>query len=557
MRIRYDRIAICLVALILVIFIFAKLVKKTVKIIKHETTYGYVYSDNKEVSLYDLEFKEVDKIVRGTKVELGKDISNEDKKYYQITYNDNKYLILEENITKDENNLIKETKMYVRTPVTVYKSLDNVEILGYLAKKTEVEIKGYDYIMEDGTVHKYTINYENKTGYVYGKYLVNNLEDASVYYYQEKHENIGNTLGGGTAAYLDYFPYEKGNFENNKMPDEVRSLYLNVSAIRNVDSYIEFAKENNINAFVVDIKDNTMPGYEADTFKKYSKTNYDNATSTKDEYKGYIKKLKDNGFYVIGRITVFKDSFFVSDHPEVAIIDNNTGKPFSHNGSYWPSAFQRLVWEFNVSLAIESVKDMGFNEIQFDYVRFPDRTLNLERNGQMNMNNTYNEEKAEALQAFLMYAADELHELNVYISADVFGECAHDYVTSYGQYWPAISNIVDVISGMPYPDHFSAYEYGFKEVVWTIPYKLLSTWAEFAAKKQEMIPTPAIVRTWIQAYNTVKTPYVTYDASKISDQIRALYDHGLTGGYMTWNSGSSLSKYEEIKAAFKKEYKNE
>ena len=142
---------------------------------------------------------------------------------------------------------------------------------------------------------------------------------------------------------------------------------------------------------------------------------------------------------------------------------------------------------------------MGFNEIQFDYIRFPDRTLNLEKNNVINMNNTYNEEKAEALQAFLMYARDELHSLNVYISADVFGECAHNYVTSYGQYWPAISNVVDVISGMPYPDHFGAYEYGIEEVVWTVPYKLLTVWGEFVSGKQSMIPSPAKVRTWIQS----------------------------------------------------------
>lgn len=556
MRIRYDRIAIAVVVLLVFVFLFIGLIKKVANGFKNKSLVGYVYSDTNEVTLYDLEYKEKDKITRGTEVKLGKKETNNNKNYYQITYKDNKYFILEENISNNKNKLIKETKMYVRTPATVYKSLNTPEILGYLKKKTEVEIKGYDYLLENGSVHKYTINYEGKTGYVYGKYLVNNLDDASSYYYQDKHKEIGNTLGGGTAEYLDYFPFEKGNFKDNKMPDEVRSLYLNVSAIRNVDQYIEFAKNNNINAFVVDIKDNTMPGYEADTFKKYSKTNYDNAASTKEEYKGFVGKLKDNGFYVIGRITVFKDSFFVTDHPEVAIKDNATGAPFSHNGSYWPSAFQRLVWEFNVSLAKESVQDIGFNEIQFDYVRFPDRTLNLEKNGAMDMNNTYKEEKAEALQAFLMYAADELHELGVYISADVFGECAHNYVTSYGQYWAAISNIVDVISAMPYPDHFNPYEYGFKEVVWTIPYKLLSTWAEFASAKQKTIPTPAKVRTWIQAYNTVKTPYVTYDAAKISDQIKALYENGLTGGYMTWNAGSSLSKYEEIKEAFKKEYKN-
>ena len=71
--------------------------------------------------------------------------------------------------------------------------------------------------------------------------------------------------------------------------------------------------------------------------------------------------------------------------------------------------------------------------------------------------------------------------------------------------------------------------------------------------KQKLIPTPAKVRTWIQVYDVFKTPSVTYDSSKISDQIDGLYVNGLKDGYMTWNSNSSLVKYNEVSEAFKKE----
>ena len=556
-RIRYDRIVIALICLVAIVYALSFSIKTTTKIITKRGNEGFIAGTKSEITLFDLEYKEVSTIYRGQKVKLKGKFKNEDKEYYKIKYDSKEYYVLKDNISDSDKNIIQEKIMYVRTPLTVYKNLETSEILGYLKKGSEVTILGYDKYDDKGIVHKYKIKYENGEGYVYGKYLLDNQDDANVYYWADKHDKIGNNLGGGTASELDYYPVSKPKFEDNKMPDEVRALYLNVSAVRNVDKYIDFAKKNNINAFVVDIKDNTMPGYESKVFEKYSKTNYENAASTLDEYKGYIKKLKDNGFYVIGRITVFKDSYFVSDHPEVAIIDTTDNTPFNHNGSYWPSGYQRLVWEFNVELAKEAVKEMGFNEIQFDYVRFPDRTINLEKQGIMDMNNTYDETKAQALQAFLMYATDELHEEGVYVSADVFGECAHDYVTNYGQYWPAISNIVDVISGMPYPDHFSAHEYDIAEVVWTVPYKVLYTWSSYVDKKQQMIPTPAIARTWVQAYNTVKSPYVTYDANKISDQIEAIYANGLTGGWMTWNAGSSISKYEEISEAFKKEYKNE
>ena len=366
-------------------------------------------------------------------------------------------------------------------------------------------------------------------------------------------KKMGDSLGGGNANNLDYYPYEKPKFKNNVMPDEVRALYINSGAVKNIDEYIKFAKENNINSLVIDIKDNTTPAYNSPVMKEYSKTNYDKALNSYEDYKKYVKSAKEAGLYVIGRITTFKDSYFVEDHKEVA-IKSSDGTPFSHNGSYWPSAFNRYVWEFNVELAKEAVKEIGFNEIQFDYVRFPDRTTKLEREGVINLNNTYNEEKAQALQAFVMYACDEIHELGAYVSIDVFGESASNYVTAYGQFWPAVSNVADAISGMPYPDHFNPHDYGISEVVWTVPYKLLTAWGSYVSDKQAIIPTPAVVRTWIQAYNTTKTPSVVYDATKVSEEISALYDSGLTGGYMTWNSGSNLAKYKEISNAFKKEY---
>lgn len=513
----------------------------------------YLASESNKVVLLDENYEKEKEVIRGEVVELIK----KDEEYYKVKYDGEEYYINKKNLSKDEENIILEKELFVRTSLNFYKDKDTSSLIGLIKKGNKVEIIGYDKLNEDGSVNKYKINYNNTEGYVRAKYLVKTLEEAKKKYdYNDSlkvHEKMGSSLGGGNALELDYYPYEKGNFKDNVMPKETRTLYINASAIANVDKYIEFAKKNNINAFVVDIKDNTQPAYPANAMKKYSPTNYNKAINTYGDYKKYIQKLKNNGFYVIGRITVFKDSYFINDHSEVAIKDNSTKKPFSHNGSYWPSAFNRLVWEFNVELAKESAKEIGFNEIQFDYVRFPDQTMWLETNKKIDMVNTYNESKAQALQTFVMYATDELHEINTYISIDVFGESVHDYVTAYGQYWPALSNIVDVISGMPYPDHFNPYQYGFKEVVWTTPYKLLEYWGSLVKEKQKIIPTPAKVRTWIQVYDVFKTPSVKYDSIKVSDQIDGLYANELKDGYMTWNSNSSLLKYNEVSEAFKKE----
>ena len=560
-KIRWDRVIIFLIGVILVSFICFSLIKTLFVGVVEQFTNDkkIVASTSLTVPLYDFDYNEIIQIKRGEEVTILKDnIINNEQEYSQVKYDKNEYYILSSNLVDDINDAVLEKEMYVRTSVTLYENLESIKIKGLVEKGEKLEVLGFNSINDDGSVDMYKVKYNEQEGYVYGKYLVNNYEESILNYDEEGiyqiHKKRGDSWGGGDAGTLDYYPYEKPKFENNVMPSEVRSLYMDASAVSNVDEYIKLAKESGINAIVVDIKDGIV-AYPANAMKEYSITNYNRAINSYEGYKNAIKKIKDAGLYVIGRITTFKDSNYATDHPEDTILDTATGKSYNHDGSYWPSAFSRDVWEFNVSLAIESVKEMGFNEIQFDYVRFPDRVQSLEKAGKIDYNNTYNESKAQAIQRFVMYACDEIHKYGAYVSIDVFGEAAHTYVTPYGQYWPAISNVADVISGMPYPDHFGKYDYNFKEPVWTIPYDLLYKWGnEFVVNRQKEIPTPAIVRTWIQAYDAIKDPKVIYDADMVSKEIQGLYDAGLTGGFITWNGSSSLTKYKEISSAFGKEY---
>ena len=560
-KIRWDRVIIFLIGVILVSFICFSLIKTLFVGVVEQFTNDkkIVASTSLTVPLYDFDYNEIIQIKRGEEVTILKDnIINNEQEYSQVKYDKNEYYILSSNLVDDINDAVLEKEMYVRTSVTLYENLESIKIKGLVEKGEKLEVLGFNSINDDGSVDMYKVKYNEQEGYVYGKYLVNNYEESILNYDEEGiyqiHKKRGDSWGGGDSGTLDYYPYEKPKFEDNVMPSEVRSLYMDASAVSNVDEYIKLAKESGINAIVVDIKDGTV-AYPANAMKEYSITNYNRAINSYEEYKNAIKKIKDAGLYVIGRITTFKDSNYATDHPEDTILDTATGKSYNHDGSYWPSAFSRDVWEFNVSLAIESVKEMGFNEIQFDYVRFPDRVQSLEKAGKIDYNNTYNESKAQAIQRFVMYACDEIHKYGAYVSIDVFGEAAHTYVTPYGQYWPAISNVADVISGMPYPDHFGKYDYNFKEPVWTIPYDLLYKWGnEFVVNRQKEIPTPAIVRTWIQAYDAIKEPKVIYDADMVSKEIQGLYDAGLTGGFITWNGSSSLTKYKEISSAFGKEY---
>lgn len=532
---------------------------------KNKTVIRYLASDKEEVSLFNEQLEEKKTVYRGMKVDYYINQSKEDMA--KIKINDEEYFINKKFLVENIKDTVKETEMYVRTSYNLNKDLDSVNLLTLVKKGDKLDIIGFDKLDKEGKVNMYKVKYGDDEGYFYAKYTLSNEEEAKKNYDYNgayaTHEKQKNVYGGGTGSTLDYYPVEKPVFEENKMPDECYTLYLNGTkgTMAMVDDYIKFAKSTKINAFVIDIIDDVNVGYASPYMEKECPTCNKHAQNSLEVYKEAIKKLKDNGFYVIGRITAFKNTYYVTDHKENAIV-NSSGSPIYHQSSYWPSAYNRNVWKFDVELAKEAVELIGFNEIQYDYVRFPDGLNAKEKAGTINYNNTYKETKAEAIQRFLMYATNELHKLNVYVSADVFGESSYGsgYITSYGQYWPAITTVVDVISAMPYTDHFG-YNYGGHAEPWVYPYDTINTWAKTAAQGQKLSASPAIARTWITAYNTpvaAKGTVVSYNSKEVEAQIKALYDNGLNGGYMTWNAFSylhNLEKYQKQKDAYNKEYK--
>ena len=161
-----------------------------------------------------------------------------------VKYNDKDYLLKEDVVTKDDvKDVVLETKKYVRTNVTVYKDINNIDILSYFPKGKELEIVGYDKLNSDGTVSMYKVTADDTTGYVYSKYLVDTVELAEKNYDEEGNYVIHSTKLAdpyrvGMAGNLDFYPNEKPKFEDNVMPESVKSLYLNVAAIKDPDSYI-------------------------------------------------------------------------------------------------------------------------------------------------------------------------------------------------------------------------------------------------------------------------------------------------------------------------------
>ena len=508
---------------------------------KTERIEGYLAATGAEVLVRTREGAEV-ALPRGSRVSA----SRKDAEELTISYEGETYLIQNEQLVLESKDIVPEHEAYVSTGTVCY-ALEDPELpTVFLPRGTAVQVRGYLELMPNGEVKKYLTDY----GYIRSECLsLTKVQESDDYL--SFHEGRTNVYGSGAASQLDYSPREKPAFADNPLPTEVRALYINEEAVSRMEEYVAIAKESGINAFVVNIKDGHMVAYKSEVAASFSPSTYQAGILTKDDYAYYLSIAKEAGIYLIGRITVFKDSNYSNDHPENAILDTSSGTAFVYGSSLWPSVYSREVWKYNLDICKEAVQSFDFNEIQFDYVRFPEGTAYYgDQLGILDLRNTYGETRSQAVQYFLIYATAELHDLNVYVSADVFGETANPYVTSYGQYLPAISQVVDVISPMPYPDHFNAYEYDLKEVSWTVPYELLSRWGAQLKLRQQEISAPAKVRCYIQGYDSVKKPRTVYDCDKLLEQIMALRDSGIYDGYIVWNGASSLERYNYYRPVY-------
>ena len=504
---------------------------------ENKTSPYYLASDEQSLALNGKDGISIT-LPRGTLVNIkNRKVKIDEVEYRQFVYEDNTYYVLESYIEEDRNNCVREKELYTLRSLVLTDEYDSYKISDYIFKNEKVNVSGFHELLDDGSVDYY---YLNDTGYMPGKYLSKEFYETGLdgNKYSECYFN-----SGGDPTKVEYYKKDELKFENNVMPDVVKALYINAEAISSADEYIEIAKQTSgINAFVVDIKDcyvDTQLAYDSPVGKIYAPSTY-NIPNTYESYKANVKKLKDAGYYLIGRITAFKDDSFAIDNPDEALLYN--GNVYQYGYVKWPSIYSRKMWEYDVALALEAINDMGFNEIQFDYCRLPEDVIDVD------LRNTYNESRIEAVTNFLRYASEQIHNAGAYISADVFGEISGDdasyfsaWSTSYGQFWPAISNAVDAISSMPYPDHFGAYSYGIAEP-WLDVYDLAYYWGKATYFAQENTYDAAKCRTWIMAQSS--DPYeIEYTPAFIADQIQGLTDAGVMEGYLTWNAASSIGRY--------------
>ncbi|MGQ9855175.1 MAG: putative glycoside hydrolase [Fervidobacterium sp.] len=321
----------------------------------------------------------------------------------------------------------------------------------------------------------------------------------------------------------------------------VRGIYLTRSSVSNrekIAKWVSFSKATNLNAFVIDVKDDEgFMLFKTNAAAKFVPNANDKAYYTKDEFKVIANELKEKGFYLIARIVCFKDPSYARAHLDRAIVYKDTGAPYM--GVYkvpWASAYDRQLWEYNVEVAKEAV-EVGFDEIQYDYVRFPE--IRKEERDKLNLRKPGNETFAEAIQKFLIYSKKELAQYNIPLAADIFGlvSTAVDDV-GIGQYWEAVTNVVDYVCPMVYPSHYANGSFGLS-VPDAYPYETIYRALSDGIRRNNHVPTPAKIRPWLQSFTaTWVKGHIVYDENAIRKQIKAAKDLGINE-YMLWNASNN------------------
>lgn len=239
----------------------------------------------------------------------------------------------------------------------------------------------------------------------------------------------------------------------------------------------------------------------------------------------FVKELKKDGIYTIARIVTFKDTPFVEAFPHFGIKQTN-GKLFKDKeGLYWIDASIRASWDYPLSIAEETAK-AGFDEIQFDYIRFPDRKGIV-----FSVPNSENE-RVKAIADFLKEAKRRLAKYNVFTSADIFGYTSwHKGDIEIGQRIDAMAPFVDYLSPMLYPSGFKDGIPNHKNPV-DANYQVVKQSLDRALLKSK--GSPKAYRPWLQAFRDYAFDRRIYGDFEIREQIRASDDFG-SNGWILWN----------------------
>jgi hypothetical protein len=305
------------------------------------------------------------------------------------------------------------------------------------------------------------------------------------------------------------------------LPNEVRGAHVTLALAgipQRLDQYIAM-KRYGLNALEIDVKDeNGDIGFPVNVQLARSigsAKRYYNAQRT-------VARVHAAGLYLIGRIVTFEDPQLSANAPWSAIRRADGSRWLTNAGLGWTNPYDRRVWTYNVDIAKAAAR-YGFDEIQFDYVRFPsdgDTT-------QIRYPGRHAQPMGWTIPLFLKYARSQLEPLGVRISADVFGLSATRNL-GIAQFPRRMAPFVDALYPMVYPSHYVSGEFGIVDPDsrpgTTVAYSLRDFRTKLRDRKAKLIP-------WLQDFSLGQT----YSLADVQDQIQsARLEH--TKGFMLWNA---------------------
>lgn len=324
-------------------------------------------------------------------------------------------------------------------------------------------------------------------------------------------------------------------------------LYMSANTTGIEDSFntrLDFILDKGLNSVVIDVKDD----FGNVTFK--NKIGFADEMGISVNYISNLDKvlqtLRDKGIYTIARVVVFRDKVIADVRPDFVTVLND-GELYWERDSKgtpqfcWLNPYNKDVWAYVVDIAEEAAK-LGFNEIQFDYIRFP-TDANV-KNADYTTGNVDNLSYMEIIAEFGRYAMDRLSPYGVTVSADVFGTIIISNIDSalIGQDFLELAQIFDVLCPMVYPSHFANDTLGVA-VPDLDPYGILNK--TFALMNEKLAglegAKTAVIRPWLQDFTaTWLKQYKSYGGAEITAQIKACADNGISE-WLMWDPSNKYN----------------
>jgi hypothetical protein len=317
-------------------------------------------------------------------------------------------------------------------------------------------------------------------------------------------------------------------------PFNAKAIYVSADTVANADRFadvLRLADQTEINAMVVDIKKDT-DGYVLYNTALPEVKAVGAINPVIPNIGALLQTLHEHKIYAIARVPLFWDEKLATERPEWGIRSKSTGGLWSDAyNHHWTNPRKTEVWAYNIAISKEAAQ-LGFDEIQFDYVRFPsDGDL-----ADADYGPTDNRTRSKVIAEFLTQAQAELSPLGVFIAADVFGltPIVKDDV-GIGQQFEDISDQVDFICPMAYPSHYADNFLGFPKPA-EHPSEVVGYTLQQAQTR--LTGRHARLRPWLQDFTLKGIPY---DVPRVRAQIDTAETNGSLG-WMLWNYDNTYTE---------------